>query len=94
MSTLNRYAKSQVHPEGSVAQCYSIEEVIDWCLGYMDPTNLIGISKSRHEGRLAGRGCVGEKHITLERDAYERAHFLVLQHIAEVEPYIEEHMRC
>ena len=78
MSTLNWYAKSRVHPEGSMAQCYSTEEVVDWCLGYMDPTNPIGISNSRHEGRLAGRGCVGEKHITLERDAYERAHFLVL----------------
>ena len=92
MSTLNRYAKSQVHPEGSISQCYSIKEVVDWCLGYMDPTNPIGISKSRHEGRLAGKGCVGEKHITPERDAYERAHFLVLQHTAEVEPYIKEHM--
>ena len=71
MSTLNRYDKSRVHPEGSMAQCYSTEEVVDWCLGYMDPTNLIGISKSCHEGRLAGKGCVGEKHITLERDAYE-----------------------
>jgi len=38
-----------------------------------------------------GRGCVREKHITLERDAYEQPHFLVLQHI-EVEPYIKEHM--
>jgi hypothetical protein len=45
--------------------------VVNWCLGYMDPTNPIGISKSRHEGRLSGRGCVGEKQITLERDAYE-----------------------
>jgi len=75
MSTLNRYAKSQVHPEGSMAQCYSTEEVVDWCLGFMDPTNPIGISMSRHEGRLADKGCVGEKHITLERDAYEQAHF-------------------
>ena len=71
MSPLNRYAKSRVHPEGSVAQCYSTEEVVDWCLGYMDPTNPIGISKSRHEGRLAGRGCVGEKQITLDLDAFE-----------------------
>jgi len=29
MSTLNRYAKSRVHPEGSMAQCYSTEEVVD-----------------------------------------------------------------
>jgi hypothetical protein len=92
MSTLNRYAKSRVHPEGSMAQCYSTEEVVDWCLTYIDPTNPIGISKSRHEGRLAGRGCVGEKQITPDSDDFERAHFLVLRHTAEVDPYIEEHM--
>ena len=92
MSTLNRYAKSQVHPEGSMAQCYSTEEVVDWCLGYMDPTNPIGISKTLHEGRLAGRGCVVENQIALDADAFQRAHFLVLQHTAEVEPCIEEHI--
>ena len=92
MSTLNRYAKRWVRLEGSMAQCYSTEEVVDWCLSYIDPTNPIGISKSRYEGRLAGRGCLREKKITLDADAFERAHFLVLQHTAEVEPYIEEHM--
>jgi hypothetical protein len=30
---LNRYTKSQVHPEGSMVQGYSAEEVVDWCLG-------------------------------------------------------------
>ena len=29
MSTLNRYAKSRVHPEVSMAQCYSTEVVVD-----------------------------------------------------------------
>ena len=75
-----------------MAQCYSTKEVVDWCLSYIDPTNPIGISNSRHEGRLVGRGCLREKKITLETDAYKQAHFLVLQHTAEVEPYIEEHM--
>ena len=92
MSTLNRYAKSQVHPQGSMAQCYSTKEVIDWCLSYIDPTNPISISKSRHEGRLGGRGCVGEKQITPDADAFQQTRFLVLQHTTEVEPYIEEHM--
>jgi hypothetical protein len=91
MSTLNKYAKSQVHPEGSMAQCYSTEEVVDWCLNYIDPTNPIGISKSRHEGRLAGKGFLGEKQIIPDADDFERAKFLVLQHTKGVEPYITEH---
>ena len=92
MSTLNRYAKSQVHPEESMVQCYSTKEVVDWCLSYINPTNPIGISKSHHEGRLVGRGCLGEKQITSDADAFKRAQFLVLQHTVEVEPYIKEHM--
>jgi len=91
MSTLNKYAKSRVHPEGSMAQCYSSEEVVDWCLSYIDPTNLIGISKSHHEGRLARKGFLGEKQIIPDADDFERAKFLVLQHTKGVEPYITEH---
>jgi len=92
MSTLNKYAKSRVHTEGSMAQCYSTEEVVDWCLSYIDPMNPIGISKSRHEGRLVGKGFIGEKQITPDQIDFERAKFLVLQHTKEVEPYIIEHM--
>jgi hypothetical protein len=91
MSTLNQYTKSRVHPEGSMVQGYSTEEVVDWCLGYIDPTNPIGIYKSRHEGRLAGIGTLGKKTLNPDPDDYRRAHFLVLEHTAEVSPYIEEH---
>jgi len=91
MSTLNKYTKSRVHPEGSMVQGYSSEEVVDWCLDYIDPTNPIGIPKSRHEGRLAGVGILGEKTFNPNPDAFRQAHFLVLQHTSEVSPYIDEH---
>jgi len=91
MSTLNRYTKSRVHPEGSMVQGYSAEEVVDWCLGYIDPTNPIGLYKSPHEGRLAGIGTLGKKTLNPDPDDYQRAHFLVLVHTLEVSPYIEEH---
>ena len=59
MNILNRYAKSHVHPKGSMAQCYSTKEVIGWCLSYIDPTNPIGISKPWHEGRLGVEAMLG-----------------------------------
>jgi hypothetical protein len=91
MSTLNRYTKNRARPEGSMVQGYSAEEVVDWCLGYIDPTNPIGLYKSRHEGRLAGIGTLGKKTLNPDPDDYRRAHFLVLAHTTEVTPYIEEH---
>jgi hypothetical protein len=45
-----------------------------------------------HEGSQARRGCVEEKYITPNTDAFDQAKFIVLQHTTEVEPYIEEHM--
>jgi hypothetical protein len=70
-ATLNKYTKSKVHREGRILQCYSTEAVVDRCLDYIDTTNPIGICKSHHKaGRLATRGCVGEKQITLDLDAF------------------------
>lgn len=67
-------------------QCYSTEAVVDRCLDYIDPTNPIGICKCRHKaGRLAARGCVGEKQITLDLDDFWETQFSLLQHIIEVD---------
>ena len=65
--------------------------MVEWCLGFIDPKNPIGIPKSRHDGRLAGRGILGEKTFIPELDAYEQAHFLVLQHTEEVSIYSDEY---
>jgi hypothetical protein len=61
MSILNKYTKNRALLEGCMVQGYSTEEVVDWCIDFFDPKNPIGIPKSRHEGRLAGRGTIGEK---------------------------------
>jgi hypothetical protein len=36
MHTLNMYIKSHVHPEGSMVEGYSSEEVVDWFLDFID----------------------------------------------------------
>ena len=91
MSVLNKYTKNRALPEGCMVQGFSTEEVVEYCLGFIDPKNPIGIPKSRHEGRLAGRGILGEKTFIPELDAYEQAHFLVWQHTEEVSIYIDEY---
>ena len=50
--------------------------MIDRCLSYINPTNPIGISNPRHEGRLGGRGYVGEKRITLNVVSFAQAKIL------------------
>jgi hypothetical protein len=51
-------------------------------MGYMEPQNPIGVPYSRHEGRLSGVsgvGTMGKRSVTLDVDAFEKAHFTVIQ---------------
>jgi hypothetical protein len=56
-----------------------MEEVIEWALNYVDLSNPISVLKSRHEGRLIGKGTIGKKAITLDPYLFHCAHFHVLQ---------------
>jgi hypothetical protein len=77
MSTLNKYSKSHIHPEGSMSKGYSCEEVVDWCLDFINPENPIGVARSHHDRRLAGSGFLGEKTFNPDVNLYRRAHFIM-----------------
>jgi hypothetical protein len=74
-----------------MVQGYCTEEVLEWALNYVDSTNLIGIPKSHHEGRLTGKGTIGKKAIISGPDLFRRAHFHVLQQMSIVSEYLDKH---
>jgi hypothetical protein len=74
-----------------MVQGYCIEEAMEWALNYADPSNLIGVPMSRHEGRLTGKGTIGKKAITLDPHLFHCAHFHVLQQMSIVSEYLDEH---
>jgi hypothetical protein len=41
-----------------MVQGYYTEEAVEWALNYMDLSNPIDVPKSRHEGRLTGKGTI------------------------------------
>ena len=92
MGILKSYVRNRHRPEGSIVEGYSTEEVIEFCTNYMTGVDPIGVPKSRYEGRLQGVGTIGLKAIVADRDELLKAHFIVLQHMADVTPYINEHM--
>jgi hypothetical protein len=47
-----------------MVQGYCTEEAMECALNYVDSSNSIGVSKSRHEGRLTGKWIIGKKAIT------------------------------
>jgi hypothetical protein len=76
---LKSFVRNQAYPEGSMVQGYCIEEAVWWALNYDDLSNPIVVPKSRHEGRLTGKGTIGKKAIAPDPHLFCCAHFHVLQ---------------
>ncbi|KAK9049104.1 hypothetical protein SSX86_031930 [Deinandra increscens subsp. villosa] len=92
MGFLKGYVRNRNRPEGSIVEGYASEEVIEFCTGYLEGVKSIGVPQSRHSGRLEGVGGVGMKIIIPSRDSLQLAHFVVLQHMTILAPYVKEHM--
>nr|CAD40129.2 OSJNBa0061C06.13 [Oryza sativa Japonica Group] len=92
MGVLKSYVCNRAKPEGSIIEGYTTEEAIEFCVNNMSDADPIGVPASRHEGRLSGVGTIGRKRIMPDQASYAQAHYAVLQHMAEVGPYFEEHL--
>jgi hypothetical protein len=82
---------NSAHPEGCIMKGYTIEEVVECCVDYVEDGKRIGLPIPQHEGRLRGR--MGQKTF-IDRDysLVSEAHFSVLQQVTIVGPYIDEHL--
>nr|CAH65845.1 OSIGBa0147B06.4 [Oryza sativa] len=93
MGVLKKYVRNRARPETSIAKGYGTEEVIKFCIEFIEDLRPIGVPESRHEGRLRGKGTLGRKAImTVDNNLFRKAHFTVLQQSSLVAPYIEEHL--
>ena len=91
-SVLKKYVRNRARPEGSIAKGYETEEVIEFCVDFMEGLSPIGVPESHHEGRLGGMGTLGKKSMRIkDTEAFRKAHLTVLHQSSLVAPYIEEH---
>jgi hypothetical protein len=88
---LKSLVHNQLFPEGAIVRGYETIEAVKWAMGYMDPRNTIGVPRSRHEGRLLGVGTLGKKSVTPEPDAFQKAHFTMIQQLHLITPFANEH---
>ncbi|XP_037425092.1 uncharacterized protein LOC119290086, partial [Triticum dicoccoides] len=80
------------NPEGSIAKGYGNEEVIEFCVDFVPDLKPIGLPRSRHEGRLSGKGTIGRKSmICMDGHSLTEAHHTVLTNSSLVAPYFEKH---
>ena len=72
MGVLKKYVHQHARPEGSIAEGYGTEEVIEFCVEFIPDLDLIGVPESRHERRLSGKGTLGKKtYIGTEDDSFK-----------------------
>jgi hypothetical protein len=96
---VKRYIRNRSRPEGSIIQGYAAEECVEFCTDYMADQKPIGVPVSRNTGRLDGKGGLGRANLPVyavnkrRSDDYDRAHFVVLQHLSIIRPYIDMHMK-
>ncbi|EAO74634.1 Putative transposable element, partial [Streptococcus agalactiae COH1] len=79
MSILKDYVRNRAHPEGSMIEGYTTEEVVECCIDYLKDGKAIGLPVPQHEGRLSRKGTKGKKRI--HDNDYKKvkdAHFTVL----------------
>jgi hypothetical protein len=93
MAVLMSYVRNRTHPEGSIIEGYTIEEVVECCTDFVKDGKMIALPIPPHEGRLRERGRMGQKSF-VDRDynSVSEAYFSVLQKLKIVAPYIEEHL--
>jgi hypothetical protein len=91
MKVFRRYVRNRFSPEGGMVEGWSMEEAIELCTYYLN-IKRVEVPESRHEGRLRGKGTIGEKSITVDDPiSFIQAQFAVLQQAEGVMPYNEEH---
>ncbi|BAU01067.1 hypothetical protein VIGAN_11022300 [Vigna angularis var. angularis] len=58
----------------------------------MPSCELVGLPKSRHEGKCEGKGVRGVRIQSVSRKEVDQAHLYILNNIIDVIPYISEHV--
>ena len=77
MSVLKKYVLNRARLEGSIAKGYGTEEVIEFCVDFIDSINSIGVPVSRLERRLQGKGTIGRKSsLSNDTDMFNKAHLM------------------
>jgi hypothetical protein len=88
---LKSLAHRRIFPEGAITCGYETIEAVEWAMGHMDPQKPIDVPCSRHEGRLSGVGTMGKRSITPDADAFEKAHFTMIQQLLLITLFANEH---
>ncbi|XP_056848905.1 uncharacterized protein LOC108829822 [Raphanus sativus] len=98
MKVLKDFVRNPARPEGCIAECYLAEECIRFCNEFLKKTTNVQQKVDRNmefennyvlEGRPISEGT----SVTLSETEKKIAHLAIIQNMALVEPYIDEHLQ-
>ena len=92
MKTYKGYVKNAYRPEACIAERHLYDDAMAYCNKYLKNVKMVGISESRHSGRLDGKGTIGKTQLDMSPDKLHMAHTYILHNEDEVVPYIGKHM--
>jgi hypothetical protein len=80
LAVLKSYVRNHAHLEGSIMEGYTTKDVVECCTDYVKDGKMICLTIPLHEGRLRGRGRIGQKSFA-DRDynSVSEEYFSVLQ---------------
>jgi hypothetical protein len=79
MVVMKGYVRNHAHPEGSMIEGYTTEEVIECRVDYIIDEKAIGVLVSQHHGRLSRKGTKGHKSFTdVTYKSVHEAHFSIM----------------
>jgi hypothetical protein len=94
MVVMKGYVRNRAHPEGSMIEGYTTEEVIECYVDYIKDGKPIVVPVLQHHGRLFGNGTKGHKSfidVTYKRVC--EAHFSIMHQLVVMRPYVEKHLQ-
>ena len=94
MKIYKGYIRNHVRLEGCIAQCYLVEEYMNFYSGFLSQNVELSYPECQNEDFssdmiLEGRPILGETSNTLSNEVLDSAHRYVLFNTTIVEPYLE-----
>jgi hypothetical protein len=78
MAVLKKYVRNHFRLKGCITKGYGTEEVIEFCLDFIDDLSPIEVPMARHEGRLKGKSILGKKsNMNIHDNEIRKANFMV-----------------
>ncbi|KAG7572280.1 Transposase Tnp1/En/Spm-like [Arabidopsis suecica] len=98
MKVLKHFVRNTARPEGCIAECYLAEECIQFCNEFLKKTTNVqekvdGNTEYDNSSILEGRPISTGKTFSLTEMEKKIAHMAVIQNMALVDPFVDEHLQ-